>query len=166
MMVTKLIRVAAACATLGATVGIAALTGGTAGASYGAGTEYQVEISANVNNLSGAPLYGKTDGSGGGFWFWAALTPPSSPTATSGTVDYQESDCVHNVPVAPNGDVHNGGEATYTDSNGVLTITGVMTGLGPISITIPDAYGSYGAGDVGLGPFTGLLTNVKAEVAP
>ncbi len=163
MKLGRLARVAAACATLSATAGIMALTQGTASASYGPGTMYQVEISANVNNLGTAG--GQTNGSGGGFWFWAALTP-SAPGATTGTVDYQESDCVHNFAV-PNGDSHNSGTTTYTDSQGWLTIYSVGTGLGAQDITIPDTYGHYGAGQVNLGTLLTLfLTNIQAQVAP
>ncbi len=163
MKLGRLVRVAAACATLSATAGIMALTQGTASASYGLGTIYQVEISANVNNLS--TFGGTTNGSGGGLWFWAALKP-STPGATSGTVDYQESDCVHNFAV-PNGDSHNSGTTTYTESQGLLTIKSVSTGLGPQQISVPDTYGHYNAGQVNLGAsLTALLTNIQAQVAP
>ena len=141
--------------------GVLALSASPAWASYGPGTAYQVEISANANSL---PIPGaKANGSGGGFWFWASLTPTS---ASGGTVDYQETDCVHNLAGAPNGAIHNGGETTYTLSDGTLTINGVASGLGPVNVMVPATYGHYGAANVGLGPFTGLLTNVQAQVAP
>lgn len=160
----RLTQVAAALTTLGASVGIAALAGSTAGASYGAGTQFQVEISAGANSLPS--LGGDTNGSGGGFWFWAALTP-SSPIAKSGTVDYEETDCVHGVPSVPTGAFHSthSGTTTYTESGGVLTISGVDTALGLQTITVPDTYGHYGASDVNLGFFS-VLPNIQVQVAP
>lgn len=133
-------------------------------ADYGPGANYQVEISANGNNLSA--FGGKADGSGGGFWFWAALTP-TSPSA--GTADYQESDCVHNFAV-PNGDSHNAGTADYTISGGTITIDAVMTGLGPLDVSVPSTYGHSTTASFGGYPAAGLLdaalTNLQVQVAP
>lgn len=136
----KLGRLAVALAA-GGGFGIAAVVGSatSASADYGASSgiqaTYQVEVSANIHDLVG-------NGTGGGIWFWAALTP-SSPGANHGTAAYQETDCVHHVPPAPNEAVHNAGSANWTDSGGVLTIEGVATALGPVDVTVPDTYGHY-----------------------
>ena len=120
--------VSVACGGLGAAGVIA--SAGPAAADYGPTAQFQVEISANGHALAG-------NGSGGGFWFWAALSSDKS-------VDYQETDCVHNFPGAPNGAVHNStGTATWTDNSGTLTISGVQTALGPVNITVPDTIGHY-----------------------
>lgn len=166
-MQSRLFRNLVAFLLAGGGLGTAALVAwvAPASASYGPGTAYQIEISGNTNNLSGFPLLGKANGSGGGFWFWASLTPTS---ATGGNVDYQETDCVHNVPAAPNGAVHNGLSTTYTvdTTNDTLTIDGVITGLGPVNVTVPSVDGHYGASDVSFLPFSALLTKIQVEVAP
>lgn len=154
--------VAALVVSGGVGAGVLALSASPASASYGPGSAYQVEISGNANNLTA--IGGSANGSGGGFWFWASLTPTS---ASGGTVDYQETDCVHNVTGAPNGAVHNGGETTYTvNTDGTLTIDNVASGLGPVNITVPTTYGHYGAANVSFPPFSGLLTNIQVQVAP
>ena len=122
----------------GLTAGVLLATAGAAFADYGPGAAYQVEISANINNLS--IIGGKAQGSGGGLWFWAALTPTSS---SGGTVDYQEDDCIHGVPIAPNGNAHNASSTTYTVSGGTLTIEDVATGTGLVNITVPSTDGHY-----------------------
>lgn len=162
---TRFAAASLAAAALGVTTVVA--TAAPALADYGQGAKYQVEISANGNNLSA--LGGKTNGSGGGFWFWAALTPSSSDPST-GTADYQESDCVHNLGAAPNGDTHNGGTGTYTVSDGMITVSGVNSGLGPMTVTVPAAYGHSSDATFGGNPAAGLfnyaLTNVQVQVAP
>lgn len=139
-------------------------TAAPAWADYGPGATYQVEISANGNNLSA--FGGKADGSGGGFWFWAALTPTSS---SAGTADYQESDCVHNFGL-PNGDSHNAGTANYTIAGDTITIGPLMTGLGPLDVTVPSTYGHSTTAPFSGSPAAGLLdlalTNVQVQVAP
>jgi hypothetical protein len=107
------------------------MAGPAAADAYGPTAQYQVEISAGAHDLAG-------NGSGGGIWIWAALS-------SNKTVDYQETDCVHNVPGAQNGAVHNStGAATWSDNNnGTLTIYGVATALGPVDITVPDTTGHY-----------------------
>ena len=138
----KIGRISRAVAALGfasgLTAGVLLATAGAAFADYGPGAAYQVEISANTNNLS--IIGGKAQGSGGGLWFWAALTPTSS---SGGTVDYQEDDCIHGVPIAPNGNTHNASSTTYTVSGGTLTIEDVATGTGLVNITVPSTDGHY-----------------------
>jgi hypothetical protein len=155
-------------------------------ADYGPGAAYQIEISGNVNNLTDAG--GKANGSGGGVWFWAALTPTNEAgDVVTGSVDYEETDCIHNVPFAPNGASHNAGETTYTDdtTTGVLTISNVGFSSGPgattINIALSDAYGHYVVGPDSSAPVfgstgvtdsalvTGLLNGfltVQVQVAP
>jgi len=128
----KLVSFAAglvACGGLG-TAGVIASAGPASAGGYGPTAVFQVEISANVHALVG-------NGSGGGIWVWAALS-------SDHTADYQETDCVHNVPGAPNGAVHNSTDtATWADNGGTLTISGVQTALGPVNITVPDTIGHY-----------------------
>jgi hypothetical protein len=128
----KLVRLAAAlvaCGGLGA-AGLIASAGPAAADGYGPTAEFQVEISANLQDLAG-------NGSGGGIWFWAALSSDK-------TVDYQETDCAHNVPGIPTGALHSTSDtATWTDNGGTLTISGVQTALGPVNITVPDIVGHY-----------------------
>jgi hypothetical protein len=129
---SKRVRLAAV-SVAGGGLGVAGLiasAGPAAAGGYGPTAEFQVEISANVHDLVG-------NGSGGGIWVWAALS-------SDHTVDYQETDCVHNFPGAPNGAVHNSTETTTWTDNGVtLTIFGVQTALGPVDITVPDTTGHY-----------------------
>jgi hypothetical protein len=136
-------------------------TTGAAFADYGPGAAYQVEISANINNLS--VIGGKANGSGGGLWFWAALTPTSS---SGGTVDYEEDDCIHGVLMAPNGDTHNAGTTTYTISGSTLTILGVPTGPGPVDVTVPSTDGHYVYPDSSFPPLfgTSIFSMVPAQV--
>src|SRR5215471_17461884 len=118
-----------ACGGLGV-AGVIASAGPAAADGYGPTAVFQVEISANIHALAG-------NGSGGGIWFWAALS-------SDHTADYQETDCVHNVPGASNGAVHNSTDtATWADNGGTLTISGVQTALGPVNITVPDTIGHY-----------------------
>jgi len=118
-----------ACGGLGAAALITS-AGPAAAGGYGPGAEFQVEISANIHDLAG-------NGTGGGIWFWAALN-------SDHTVDYQETDCVHNVPGATNGSEHNTSEtATWADNGTTLTIFGVQTALGLVNITVPDTVGHY-----------------------
>jgi hypothetical protein len=153
--------VSLATAALG--VATVAATAAPALADYGPGTAYQVEISGNGNNLSF--IGGKTNGSGGGLWFWAALTPTSTG---SGSVDYEESNCVHNLPEAPTGDSHHAGTASYTITGNMITISGVSSGLGQMTVTVPATFGHSsdavfgGAGVV----FNFTLTNLQVQVAP
>jgi hypothetical protein len=121
----------------GLSAGVLFATTGAAYADYGPGATYQVEVSANGQNLVGLG-----QSTGGGFWFWAALTP-SGPGATSGTADYQETDCVHNFLGVPNGSTHNSGIASWSETGNTLTIIGVDSGLGPVDITVPTMYGHY-----------------------
>lgn len=149
----------------GLTAGVLLATTGAAFADYGPGAAYQVEISANINNLS--IIGGKANGSGGGLWFWAALTPTSG---SGGTVDYEESDCIHGLPIAPNGNTHNASTTTYTVSGGTLTIEQVQTGAGPVDITVPSTDGHYVYPDSSFPPLFGTsifsLVPAQVQVAP
>lgn len=149
----------------GLTAGLLLPTTSAAFAAYGPGVAYQVEISANTNNLSS--IGGRPDGSGGGLWFWAALTPTSS---SGGTVDYEEDDCIHGVSFAPNGDTHNASSTTYTVSGDTLTIKGVETGAGPVDITVPSTDGHYVYPDSSFPPLFGMsvfsMLPAQVQVAP
>ncbi|HET8632120.1 MAG TPA: hypothetical protein VFL91_32235 [Thermomicrobiales bacterium] len=96
-----------------------------AAADYGTGAVYQVEISANL----GGP-------DGGGVWLWITLN-------ANGTGDYHGSDCGHAQGPAAS----DGGDVTWTSSDGVLTISGVVLNglsfLPPPTIHVPAAYGHY-----------------------
>lgn len=131
-------RAVAACAVAGGTAfGAVAIGASSAGAStgYGQGAVAQVELSANANS--------------GAFWMWAAL----DGNQTSGTLTYEETDCIHlgggnatdqaandtNADAAwsPNG----GTVATYAVSGGTLTLSNVAIIGGAltanIAITLP-----------------------------
>lgn len=115
----------------GLTAGVLMATAGTASADYGQGAVYQVEISVNPP--------------GEGVWLWAELSPTTS--TTSGTGDYQETDCIHlsrfGIPL--DGASHYAGTLTwYIDSNGNLIMEniGAIGGQDPLTITVPSS--SYG----------------------
>lgn len=132
-----------ACGAMSAGGLLASATTASASTTYGAGAAYQVEVSGSVTSFPSQLNPGP--GASAGLWVWAALTPTSS---TGGNVDYEETDCIHNVAIAPNGSSHNDGSATYTvNGNGTLTISGIGFGSGPgattISITVSMAYNHY-----------------------
>lgn len=126
----RMLAVLAAIAALAAGLFVAAAV--PASADYGPGALYQVEISAN--NVGGVP--------GDGVWLWIALYPDH-------TGDYAGSDCIHTGSLLGhpglNGAGNQRGDVTWTDSGGMLTITGVslVGGMFPVSITVPDGYGHY-----------------------
>ena len=103
-----------------------------ASADYGPGAQYQVEISAN--NVGGVP--------GDGVWLWIALYP-------NHTGDYAGADCIHTGSLLGhpglNGAGHEQGDVTWTDSGGMLVISGVslVGGIFPVTISVPDRYGHY-----------------------
>ena len=100
----------------GLSTGVLLATTGPAGADYGSSATYQVEISANTKGAQATQ---------GNFWVWLALTP-SSPGATSGTSDYQETDCLHlGGGHATDAAAHDAGSGTWNISNGTLYLTGV-----------------------------------------
>ncbi|HKT58195.1 MAG TPA: hypothetical protein VJR25_15645 [Microbacterium sp.] len=130
-------------------------------ADYGNSSVYQIELSANLNGQS-AKLLG---GTGGGAWLWIELS-------SDHTGDYQGADCGHG---GPTGAARDSGEVTWSDSNGWITIDGViLNGLGgfPTTITVPDTFGHY-SGKVGTYltlPFppsiTANLGTAQLQVAP
>jgi hypothetical protein len=149
------LKIAAAAVTAALASAGALTAAGPALAAYGPTAQYQVEISAGAHDLAGP-------GSGGGIWVWAALS-------SDGSVDYQETDCVHNVPGATNGAVHNStGNATWSDdtTTGTLTIKGVDTFFGPVDITVSDTTGHYVYPDSSLPPIFGpsLFSALPAQV--
>lgn len=102
----------------GLTTGALVVAGGSAGADYGQGATYQIEISANT-----APNTAQAQQ--GNFWMWLALTP-SSPGATSGTSDYVESDCIHlGGGSAADQAAQDAGSGAWHISDGTLYLTGV-----------------------------------------
>lgn len=132
-------------------------------ADYGNSAVYQIELSANLNGQSAKML----GGTGGGAWLWIELS-------SDHTGDYQGSDCGHGGGV-PGGAMADSGSVTWSDSNGWLTIDGViLNGLGgfPTTITVPDTFGHY-SGMVGTYmtlPFppslTATLGTSQVQVAP
>jgi hypothetical protein len=101
---------------------------GPAAADYGPGAQFQVTISAD--NVGGVP--------GDGVWLWIALYP-------GGTGDYTGSDCIHTGSLLGNPGLNHGytdqGDVRWTDSGGMLTITGValVGDTFPVTITVPDS---------------------------
>jgi len=141
----------------GLVAGVLMATASTASADYGQGVVYQVEISVNPP--------------GEGVWFWAELSPTTS--ATSGTGDYQETDCIHlsrfGQPL--DGAAHFAGTLNWhIDGSGNLVMEniGAIGGADPLTITVPSSsYGHsstvtfadlFGAID---GTFTGSHVNVQ-----
>lgn len=120
----------------GLTVGTLAVTGGTAFADYGPSSAYQVEISANTNHPST-----------GSFWMWTELTPAAS-SASYGTGDYQETDCIHQGAGGANAAAHDSGTLNWSIANGVLTLTNVeiIGGAETATMRLPttSAPGGYG----------------------
>jgi hypothetical protein len=98
-------------------------------ADYGPGAQFQIAISAN--NVGGVP--------GDGVWAWIALYP-------GGGGDYTAADCIHTGSGGgPNGAGHQQGDVRWTDSGGMLTITGIalVNNTFPVTITVPDGYHHY-----------------------
>jgi len=129
-------RLAAGASAVMLGAGLVLAMAAPASADYGKGAVRQIEISANTPGVQG-----------GGVWLWIELSPTTSPT--SGTGDYQGSDCGHG---ANGGAVHDSGTATWTETGGVITITGVtLNGLGgfPTTITVPWNVGHYSYTGVG-----------------
>lgn len=143
----RLRRTFAAVLAVGALVAGLLAMAGPAGADYGTGAVYEVEISANL-----------TGPSGGGAWLWLALN-------ANGTGDYSGADCGHGF-----GAVSDRGDVTWSSSGGWLTITGVvLNGFGglPVTIHVPATDGHYRYSDAGAVfgiPFGGGFTQV--QVAP
>ena len=179
MMHTRIGRVAVAMAAAGglSAGGLVAFTG-TAGADYGPGTAYQVEISANAHFLIPATGTKKVP-VGAGIWLWFALTPSTS-TGLSGTADYQGSDCQHNlVPNAPAGAIADSGSTTYV-------VTGTKIEIGPITlangalstitVNVPSTDGHYTDSSFGsvfssgvpqvTGLFHAITGTIQVQVAP
>ena len=139
MVKQRLGRFAAAVAVGGglAAAGVIGLSG-TAGADYGPGAAYQIEISANYHAGSGV---------GSGIWLWFALTP-STATGLSGTADYHGADCQHHlIPGARPGSTSDAGTASYTVTpvSGTISITGVSLAGGTLTptVVVSDQYGHY-----------------------
>ena len=104
-----------------------ALPAASAFADYGNTAQYQIELSMNIPGHQG-----------GGVWLWIELS-------SGGSADYSGSDCGH----AGQGAAPDSGSATWTDSGGMITITGVfLNGLGySPTITVSDVYGHYAGTD-------------------
>jgi hypothetical protein len=133
---------AAGALALGASLstGVLLTTTGPAGADYGQGATYQIEISANTPPTSPQAAQGN-------FWIWLALTPSSSG-ATSGISDYQEADCIHlGGGHATDAAAHDAGSGAWYISNGTLYLTGVNiignAETATFAVPLPTS-GSYG----------------------
>jgi hypothetical protein len=96
----------------------------SARADYGAGAQYQVEISSNPGGV--------------GFWVWAELGPGQ-------TSDYQETDCIHlGGGHANDAAAHDAGSLQgWDNANGVLTMTGMKL-IGGAAVANVQVSGSYG----------------------
>ncbi len=132
-----------------------------ASAEYGKSAVYQIELSANLVGKDSRLLGGE----GGGVWLWIELSGDH-------TGDYAGADCGHGS--GGSGAAGNKGEVTWWDSNGMITINGVvLNGLGgyPTTITVPDTYGHY-SGSIGSFltlPFPPAVTSLgfsQLQVAP
>ncbi len=113
-------------------LGVASLVAST-GSAMAAGPaptqEFHVAVSVNGHSLSG-------NGTGAGVEVSATLN-------SDGSVRYQETDNAHHLMMT--GAMHNSGGATWFDNTatGWLVITGVQTGMGPVTIKIPDTTGHF-----------------------
>jgi hypothetical protein len=101
-------------------LGMAAAGTVPASADYGAGGQFQVEISANTPAV--------------GFWLWAALGPGQAS-------DYEETDCIH-LGGGPAADAaaHDSGSLTgWSVSNGTVTLSGmkIIDGLETATVSAP-----------------------------
>jgi hypothetical protein len=154
MLVRYLRRLATAAGLMCLAAALLAVAAPPALADYGPGAKYQVEISAN--NVGGVP--------GDGVWLWIALNK-------DGTGDYTGSDCIHTGSGGLNGAGHQRGDVTWTDSGGMLIISGValVDAQFPVTVVVPDTYGHYvRASDsviqgFALGPIGGTA---QVQVAP
>ena len=149
-------RVLAALALTGGTaLGAIVIGAGSASASptgYGHDTVYQVATSANASS--------------GSFWFWGALD--GSPGNTSGTLTYQEADCIHLGGSAfTDAAAHDAGSASWStvQNPGFLTITGVNIIANTATATIEAPLPSGSTTAHALGHSSGLLVTVTAVAA-
>ena len=160
MMKMKLARVALALVGGGGlATGVVLATAGTAGATYGKGADYQVEISANPP--------------GEGVWFWSELM---TMTGTKmGT--YQETDCLHlGGGHTTDAAAHDAGTLTWsvTSTSDTLVMAGVQVigGLETVTVTVPLPTSGFGkVSSVTFTPTSGLplLTGTlpaQVEIAP
>lgn len=134
------------------TTGLFGIGATSALASYGAGEQYQIELSSNISGPQG-----------GGVWLWMALN-------SNHTGDYSGSDCGHGGA----GAASDKGDLTWSQSasGGSIVISGVrLNGLAwPTTITVPAKYGHY-TGTIGtfmtLPPFVpGTIGTTQLQVAP
>jgi len=128
----RFVRLAAALALSGSFVAVA--TASPALADYGKASTYQVEISANMPANFAGP------GTGGGIWLWIQL----GGGLTSGTGDYQGSDCLHGAtnPIGPQGTFADHGTVSWSSDGTTVTIQGVIIGgVIPVTVTVPAHYG-------------------------
>ncbi len=150
-------RALAALAVTGTTaLGAIVIGAGSASASptgYGQGTLYQVDSSANATM--------------GSFWFWGALD--GSPGDTSGTLTYQETDCIHlGGGHATDAAAHDAGSAGWSTviNPGYLTITGVNIIANALTTTIEVPLPSGSTAASALGHSSGLIVTVTAVNIP
>lgn len=135
---------------------------------YGAGQQYQVEISLNCTSKQNCLQAQLPPGVGYGVWLWLELN-------SDGSGDYTGSDCAHHLG-GDTGAFSAAGDLTWTDDgSGNLVIDGVVliNGAAPVRITVPSKLGHHvldGADvfDVLSGPFAGvpLTGTTQVQVAP
>jgi hypothetical protein len=154
--VFRLRRSVLALSTAGAlAAGMAITAAAPVAADYGNDAVYQVEISGNYTSSTG----------GFGVWLWVELN-------SDGTGDYAGADCGHTPGVEAGAAPDRGDITSWSSSNGVLTINGVMLfgGVLPVTITVPSTYGHYTYGaisDVFHSPFAPFIPgNTIVQVAP
>ncbi len=121
------------CAALAAALACLTMLVVTPGAfaDYGAGAQFQVELSAN--NVGGD--------TGHGLWLWIELN-------SDGTGDYTGSICVHTGSDGLNAATPLRGDVTWSDDGTNLTIRSIVLNLRDgrqllLSITVPDMTGHY-----------------------
>jgi hypothetical protein len=100
-------------------------------ADYGAGAQYQIELSAN--NVGGVP--------GSGLWLWIELN-------RDGSGDYTGSVCIHTGSAGLNSAFPEAGDVSWSDNGSELIIRGLVVkfrtgGQVTLTVTVPDATGHY-----------------------
>ena len=141
-MFRRLWRIALALSSASLVAGGLVASATPVSADYGTGAQYQVEISSNPPGF--------------GIWLWAELGPGQ-------TSDYQEADCIHlGGGHATDAAAHYAGSLEgWTDSGGILTMTGlkVIGGLATVNISVQ-------VGPSGYGQVHGMTMTVTSEVFP
>ena len=116
----------------------------TPAAAYGSDAVYQITFSFNCNDKVLCAVGPNNPFGPGGFWGWIELDSTVHPGAmTGGDADIVATGCDHDRASAPHGGADHfnlDGEWKFvgaTIETGVLVVTTVVPGAGPMSIVFP-----------------------------